>query len=317
MHRHKRRSAVLSTLSVITLVTVAAACGGDDDDAEDGPDGTEAVAGTDAAEPGTTDAETDTTGSPDEGSAEPGDHGGRRAGDDGDAPRSEPGPGENHQTDEGEPVQGGTLVYGIEADSASPWAPYKTQFATAGLVPITAISDSLFGISDAGEVLPLLVESYETNDDYTEWTLHIREGITFHDGTPLDGAAVKFNLDANKAGPITASAMVPVDTVTASGQDVVITTKGGRGSPCRPCSRTGDGVHDVADVVGEPARRAAAHRGWSRLRRRGRGDAGRRRSGEAGGPRGVRVRVVHAGQRQLVPGRAQRGLLARPQRDHR
>ena len=45
----------------------------------------------------------------------------------------------------------------------------------------------------------MLVESVDHNADYTEWTLHIREGITFHDGTPLDGAAVKFNIDANRA----------------------------------------------------------------------------------------------------------------------
>ena len=43
----------------------------------------------------------------------------------------------------------------------------------------------------------MLVESWEANADYTEWTLNIREGISFQDGTPLDGAAVKFNIDAN------------------------------------------------------------------------------------------------------------------------
>ena len=208
-------------------------------------------------------------------------------------------------------------MYGIEADTANAWAPYKTSYATAGYVPLTAVSDSLFQVSDAGEFYPLLVESFETNDDYTEWTLHIREGITFHDGTPLDGAAVKFNIDANRAGPVTASAMVLVDTVTASGQDVVITTKGpwvalpavlSYGSTGYMMSPTW--LASLPDVPqrteGGPVYDAAR-----------RGDAGRRRSGEAGGARGVRVRVVHAGQRQRVPGRAQRGLLARAQRDHR
>ena len=69
---------------------------------------------------------------------------------------------------------------------------------------VASVSDSLFAVNDDGETVPLLVESVEPNDDYTEWTLTIREGITFHDGTPLDGAAVKFNIDACRAAPLTA-----------------------------------------------------------------------------------------------------------------
>jgi len=143
------------------------------------------------------------------------------------AEKPPPGPGEHHLEDEGEPVKGGTLVFGLEADSANPWAPYRASLATSGLVAITAVSDSLFAITDEGETVPLLLESVDHNADYTEWTLHIRNGIKFHDGTPLDGAAVKFNIDALRAAPLTAGSLTPIDTVTASGQDVVITTKNG------------------------------------------------------------------------------------------
>ena len=129
--------------------------------------------------------------------------------------------------DEGEPVKGGTLVFGLEADTANAWAPYRASYATSGYIPLPAISDSLFAVTDDGQTSPLLVESVEHNADYTEWTLHIRDSISFHDGTPLDGAAVKFNIDANRASPLTAGALTPIDTVTASGQDVVITIKGG------------------------------------------------------------------------------------------
>jgi len=137
------------------------------------------------------------------------------------------GPGEHNVKDEGEPVKGGTLVYGIEADTANAWPPYRASYATSGYIPLEAISDSLFAVTDKGETVGLLVESFEHNEDYTEWTLHIRDGIKFHDGTPLDGAAVKFNIDASRAAPLTAGTLTPVDTVTANGQDVVITVKGG------------------------------------------------------------------------------------------
>ena len=220
MNRKKRRSTMLAAWSAAALIAVAA-CGGDDDD--DAADTT--TAGTEAVAPAT-DAATDTTES---GSTEPesteaeGSDTTEAAGPE----EPEPGPGENHIEDEGEPVKGGTLVFGLEADTANAWAPYRASLATSGLVPITALSDSLFTVTDAGEIVPLLVESVDTNADYTEWTLHIREGIKFHDGTDLDGAAVKFNLDALRAAPLTASALAFVDTVTASGQDVVITIKGG------------------------------------------------------------------------------------------
>ena len=67
--------------------------------------------------------------------------------------------------------------------------------------------------------MPQLVETVEHNDDYTEWTLTIKEGITFHDGTPLDGAAVKFNIDACRFAPLTAGAYAPIGDVEAVGPD--------------------------------------------------------------------------------------------------
>ena len=43
---------------------------------------------------------------------------------------------------------------------------------------------------------PLLAESWESNDDGTEWTFHLREGVTFHDGEPMNAEAVKASLEA-------------------------------------------------------------------------------------------------------------------------
>jgi ABC-type transport system substrate-binding protein len=39
-------------------------------------------------------------------------------------------------------------------------------------------------------VQPALAESYEPNDDLTEWTFHLREGVTFHDGSDFDAQDV-------------------------------------------------------------------------------------------------------------------------------
>jgi peptide/nickel transport system substrate-binding protein len=133
----------------------------------------------------------------------------------------------HHVTDPATPVKGGTLVYGIDSDTANAWAPYRASYAASGYIPLQAVSDMLFAVNDKGETVPLLVEKVEHNTEYTSWTLHIRSGIKFQDGTPLDGDAVKFNLDSCRFSPLTATAFSTVDTVTTSGQDVTITTKGG------------------------------------------------------------------------------------------
>jgi len=48
---------------------------------------------------------------------------------------------------------------------------------------------------DSTEVLPGLAESWTTSADGLTWTFKLRRGVRFHDGTPLDAAAVKFTFD--------------------------------------------------------------------------------------------------------------------------
>jgi len=91
---------------------------------------------------------------------------------------------------------------------------------------LDAISDSLFATTDEGETVPLLVETVDHNADYTQWTMHIRDGIKFQDGTLLDGPVVKFNLDATRASPLSGAALATIDHIEASGMDVTVFTKG-------------------------------------------------------------------------------------------
>jgi peptide/nickel transport system substrate-binding protein len=42
-------------------------------------------------------------------------------------------------------------------------------------------------------IVPALAESWEVSDDLTTWTFKLREGVTFHDGTPFDADAAVYN----------------------------------------------------------------------------------------------------------------------------
>ena len=50
-----------------------------------------------------------------------------------------------------------------------------------------------------GSVQPALAERWEVSEDGTAWTFHLRDGVTFHDGTAMDAQDVVFSLDRARA----------------------------------------------------------------------------------------------------------------------
>ena len=201
MHRSTRRSTMVVALSVCVTLTAAAACSGDDDDTADSVSAeatataasdTDAESSTDSAAPGSTEPGTTSGGATTAPAAT-------------DAPAAEErvvGPGEHHVERRGRARQGWHARVRPGGRHRQRLGAVPRQLRRrAATSRSPSISDSLFAVTDEGETVPLLVESVDHNADYTEWTLHIRDGIEFHDGTPLDGAAVKFNLDANRASP--------------------------------------------------------------------------------------------------------------------
>jgi peptide/nickel transport system substrate-binding protein len=108
-------------------------------------------------------------------------------------------PGEADPTGEeeaGDPEYGGRVVYGLEAETADGWCLTESRLAIAGIMVARSIYDTLT-VPDGDEGFrPHLAESIEPNDDHTEWTITVREGITFHDGSELDAEVVANNLNA-------------------------------------------------------------------------------------------------------------------------
>jgi peptide/nickel transport system substrate-binding protein len=58
------------------------------------------------------------------------------------------------------------------------------------------VTEPLIGYTAGDDALqPRLATSWRPNEDATRWTIALREGVTFHDGTPFDARAVAFNLE--------------------------------------------------------------------------------------------------------------------------
>ncbi|MFJ9681829.1 ABC transporter substrate-binding protein [Streptomyces sp. NPDC101194] len=96
----------------------------------------------------------------------------------------------------GKPVRGGTLHFAdyAEARSLSPAATYAT--GASGGSALAAVYDVLMRYDTAAERYePWLAESLHSSDDDRIWTLRLRHGVRFSDGTPLDAKAVTGSIE--------------------------------------------------------------------------------------------------------------------------
>ena len=88
------------------------------------------------------------------------------------------------------PVRGGTLR------TEHQWIPYMPDPATdgvgTGLVGLS-IAESLVWVGNDLVVRPLLLESWEVSEDARDWTLRVRQGVTFNNGKPFSADDVIWN----------------------------------------------------------------------------------------------------------------------------
>jgi ABC-type transport system substrate-binding protein len=113
---------------------------------------------------------------------------------------------------EGDPVEGGALTVGLEAETDG-WDPVNNRWAASGHTVALAIYDPLATWTPEGEVAPYLAEAFEPSDDFMTWDIVLRPDISFHNGEPLNAAAVEKLLEAHKASALTAPALEPVESI--------------------------------------------------------------------------------------------------------
>ena len=86
------------------------------------------------------------------------------------------------------------LVYGLTL-TPSGIDPHVNASSELG-IPLTSVYDTLvYQDPETGEFVPGLAERWDVSDDGLVYTFHLRQNVTFHDGTPFNAEAVRFNLE--------------------------------------------------------------------------------------------------------------------------
>ena len=118
------------------------------------------------------------------------------------------------------PQYGGRISVALEAETAN-WLPGVGQFVIpSGTSVAHAIYDPLIILDHEDQPQPYLAESLEPNSDLTEWTLKLRSGVRFHDGSELNAEVLKWNFDtlhniptSNTFGAINSAGITDLEVV--------------------------------------------------------------------------------------------------------
>ncbi len=97
------------------------------------------------------------------------------------------------------PVEGGDITFLIDS-LGDTWIPNNSAISSFQGHIWGHVTDKLLYVDADGKVSPWIAERWEQNDTATEFTLHLKSGVTFSDGTPVDASAVVANLDIWYAG---------------------------------------------------------------------------------------------------------------------
>jgi len=99
----------------------------------------------------------------------------------------------------GGPQNGGDITFLIDS-LGSTWIPNNSAISSFQGHIWGHVTDKLVYVDADGKVSPWIAERWDQNDDASQFTLHLKKGVTFSDGTPLDASAVVANLDIWYAG---------------------------------------------------------------------------------------------------------------------
>ena len=103
------------------------------------------------------------------------------------------------------PVKGGSLTFGIDTEESG-FNPSTARWDEGGFLYGRTVMDPIAIVNASGGVEPYLAQSITSNEDFTSFTINLRPGIVFHDGTPLDANALHLNIEKQAESVLTGPA---------------------------------------------------------------------------------------------------------------
>ncbi|MBN4047608.1 ABC transporter substrate-binding protein [Acidimicrobiaceae bacterium AH-315-P05] len=107
-------------------------------------------------------------------------------------------------------VRGGEISIGLTSETNTGFFPPSAETSfSAGFLVMDALYDRWFVQTGTGELLPEIAAARATpNADASEWTMTIREGIQFHDGTDVNAEAAVGMVELWLEGPFGATSSI-------------------------------------------------------------------------------------------------------------
>ena len=93
------------------------------------------------------------------------------------------------------PADGGNITFLIQGYDTG-WVSSKTSISSYEGNLWGQITDKLVYVDEKGTLSPWIAESWEELNGAKDFVLHLKKGVTFSDGSPLNAAAVVDNLNA-------------------------------------------------------------------------------------------------------------------------
>ncbi|HEY3842865.1 MAG TPA: ABC transporter substrate-binding protein [Acidimicrobiales bacterium] len=125
------------------------------------------------------------------------------------------GPGRNGIS-KAKPKRGGSVVFGMDTEEGG-FDPTSARWDEGGFLYGRTVFDPIAIVTAAGKVEPYLAQSITSNADYTSFVITLRPNIVFHDGTPLNAAALLLNLQKQAASILTGPAFQNIASSQISG----------------------------------------------------------------------------------------------------
>ncbi len=124
------------------------------------------------------------------------------------------------------PKKGGSLVFGTEDEDQS-FDPATGRFDETGVLYARTVFDPLTIVADDGSIQPYLAQSVTPNEDYSVWTIGVRPGVLFHDGTTCDAAAIAGSIEhflTGELGITLSPSLAKTNAISVTAPDTVTIT---------------------------------------------------------------------------------------------